>query len=61
MFASEASAAKLLDMRQGDFRELVQAGHLPRPRRIGPHERWDVEELRRILRGEAVGGGDMSW
>jgi predicted DNA-binding transcriptional regulator AlpA len=62
MFASESTAAKLLDMKPREFRELVEAGHLPRPREIGGLKRWDVPELRRILSGEAADGmGDVQW
>ncbi len=51
LFASDATAAKLLDMRPAEFRELVEAGALPSPVQIGPLRRWDVDELRAILRG----------
>ena len=63
LFASERSAARLLDMTPADFRELVDAGHLPRGREIAPGMvRWDVEDLRRVMRGEAVDGmGDVKW
>lgn len=61
LFASEASAARLLDMKPGQFRELVRAGHLPAPKRIGDVERFDVDELRRVLRGDAIGGGELTW
>jgi hypothetical protein len=63
IYASECSAAKLLDMKPAQFRALVQEGHLPKSREIAPGvERWDVEDLRRISRGEAVEGmGDVAW
>ena len=51
LFASDATAAKLLDMRPAEFRELVDAGALPSPVLIGQLRRWDVEELRAIVRG----------
>lgn len=62
IFASEATAARLLDMKPADFRRLVQDGALPGPRDIGGHARWDVAELRRIITGEAAEGlGDVQW
>ncbi len=62
MFVSETSAARLLDMRPAEFKRLVAAGHLPKPRSIGGHSRWDVDELRKIIKGEAVEGmGDVQW
>ncbi len=60
IFASEASAARLLDMKPAEFRAQVQAGNLPRPVLIGPIERFDVDELCRVVRGDPVGGG-MEW
>lgn len=61
LFASEASAARLLDMKTQRFRELVDLGHLPRPYDIGGEKRFDVAELRRVIRGELIGGGGMEW
>lgn len=62
LFASEQSAARLLDMKPNEFRSLVEDGHLPRPRDVGGFERWDVTELRKIIAGEAVEGmGDVQW
>ena len=53
LFASERRAAQLLDMTPGQFRELVDAGALPPPCALaGTVRRWDVEELRAIMRGE---------
>ncbi|MDO8983799.1 hypothetical protein [Cypionkella sp.] len=60
IFASEASAAKLLDMKPAELRAQVEAGNLPPPKQIGPFERFDVDELRRVIRGEAMGGA-MQW
>lgn len=54
IFASESSAARLLDMPPSQFRQLVAAGHLPPPVMIGQAKRFDVEELRRVIRGEAL-------
>lgn len=63
IFATEAKAAALLDMKPGEFRSLVEGGHLPRGRELGPVVlRWDVEQLRRIISGEAVDGmGGVQW
>ena len=57
ILASERTAAQLLDMKPAEFLALVEAGHLPK---AGRFDRWDVEELRRIARGDAVDGG-MEW
>lgn len=46
-------------MRLAEFRGLVAKGLLPRPRDIGGFQRWDVEQLRAIGRGNAsepIGG-----
>lgn len=56
IFASERTAAKLLDMSVGDFQRLVAEGVLPGPVGLG---RWDVEELRRIVRGDAARYGRL--
>lgn len=63
ILASETSAARLLDMKVGEFRRLVEAGHLPRGREIAPGMvRWATEDLRRIACGEAAEGmGDVKW
>lgn len=52
VFANERNAAKLLDMRPGEFRALVEAGALPGPTLIGEEERWDTELLVKAIRGE---------
>ncbi len=60
--ACERRAAKLLDMKLTEFTALVRDGHLPPPRDIGGFKRWDVQELQRIISGEAVDGmGDVQW
>jgi predicted DNA-binding transcriptional regulator AlpA len=52
----------MLSMKPAEFRALVEEGALPRPRDIGGLKRWDVEELSRVIRGEAAEGmGDVSW
>lgn len=60
-FARVETAARLLDMRPTEFRALVERGHLPPPVSIGGTERFDVAELRAVIRGHKVGGGGMSW
>ncbi len=54
LFATDRSAAKLLDMKPKQFRDLVAAGILPPPINIGNLERWDVEALTKALRGEPL-------
>jgi len=61
LFASEATAARLLDMKPDAFRDLVARGHLPPARRIGNLERFDLAELQAVIRGEKIGGGEMTW
>ncbi|MDB6455201.1 helix-turn-helix transcriptional regulator [Falsirhodobacter sp. 20TX0035] len=52
LYASERSAARLLDMKPTEFRALVDAGALPRPVKIaGAVERWRVQDLDAILQG----------
>ncbi len=61
-FASEKSAARLLDMKTSEFVRLVADGHLPKPRDIGGHKRWDMLELRQIISGQlSEGMGDVKW
>lgn len=63
MFASASTAAKLLDMTRSDFEKLVERGCLPRGREIAPGMvRWPVDDLRRIINGDAVEGmSDVRW
>jgi hypothetical protein len=59
---AERTAAKMMDMAPAQFRELVAQGVLPRPRKVGPLERWDAEELRSVMRGDFVDGyEDVQW
>lgn len=60
IFATEANAARLLDMRPAEFRQLVEAGHLPGPVSIGPVRRYDVEHMRRVILGE-VAAEALQW
>lgn len=62
IFANERSADRLLDMKPAEFTGLVERGHLPKPRDIAGYKRWDVDELRRIIVGEAAEGmGNIKW
>jgi hypothetical protein len=63
IMVSEVTAAKMLDVTLPVFKRLVADGVLPRGREITLGlTRWDVEELRRIARGEAVDGmRDVNW
>ena len=48
------TAAAMLDMPPAEFMRLVGAGALPPPVRIGQHERWNVDQLSAIIRGDAA-------
>jgi len=62
LFAGEKKAAAILDMKVSEFLGAVGAGHLPKAREIVPgFPRWDVEELKRIARGDAAFGDEMQW
>ncbi len=54
IFATETTAARLCEMTAEEFRQAVAAGYLPPPLAIGKLRRFDVEELRRVIRGEAA-------
>ena len=63
IFASDVTAARLLDLRTSQFIDLVRQGHLPPGREIAPGVlRWNTEDLRRISDGERsdVWGG-IDW
>jgi len=61
LFASDRRAAQLLDMKPAEFRELVKGGHLPKAIERGGFERWDVQELVSIWRGDAAQGEGIEW
>ncbi|WP_299553219.1 hypothetical protein [uncultured Tateyamaria sp.] len=61
LFAGDKKAAALLDMKPTEFRGLVDEGVLPKPTKIGGFERWDVEQLQSIARGDAAEGGPIQW
>lgn len=47
-----ATAAAMLDLPATRFRELVAAGALPPPVRLGDDERWRVADLNAALNGQ---------
>lgn len=61
LFAKDRIAAALLDLKLAEFLRLVDSGVLPRPTSIGGFERWDVEQLQAIARGDAIQGGAIVW
>jgi hypothetical protein len=63
ILADDKDAAALLSMKPADFRALVEAGHLPKGKEIAPgFTRWDVDQLRRLAKGDAVDGlGAVEW
>ncbi|WP_421906771.1 hypothetical protein [Mameliella sp.] len=49
-------------MKPAEFRGLVDDGVLPKPINIGGFDRWDVEQLQTIARGDAADGmGHIEW
>lgn len=63
IMASEARAAKLMDLTRSEFKSLVEVGSLPPGREIAPGiVRWNVQELRRIASGDQIEGmQDVEW
>jgi len=59
ILANEKNAAGSLDLKPAEFRSLVAEGVLPKPIKIGDHERWDVEQLRAIATGDLAGGAEV--
>ena len=57
ILATSKTAAKMLDMRETEFLRLVEHGQLPGPVFEG---RWLVEDIRRIVSGEAM-RGNVEW
>lgn len=51
---TEAQAASMLSLPRKEFAALVTRGALPRPVRIGSHDRWSVEALNAVLTGTKV-------
>jgi len=59
LFADAKTAASLLCMKRAEFLNLVEQGALPSPCRLN---RWDVQELQSIMRGDkACGYEDTKW
>jgi len=54
IFASEKTAAALLDMKPVEFRSLVERGVLPQPHDIHGFTRWRVSEIEAIGNGSAM-------
>lgn len=52
LFVTETNAARIVDMKPAEFRELVKAGSLPSPCLLSGKKRWDVEELCAVMRGK---------
>ena len=61
LFATPERAAKMLDMKPSELAAQVEAGNLPAPKRIGGLVRYDVDELRAVIRGEIAGAGVYQW
>ena len=62
MYATLKTAAALFDMTPKEFSGLVSDGVLPKSRKIGGYERWETDELKSIVRGEAPDGfEDIKW
>lgn len=54
ILARDTTAAAMLDMTPAEFRRLVDRGALPKPLRIGDMIRWDMDQIRRIVSGDAA-------
>lgn len=54
IFASEKTAAALLDMKPDEFRSLVERGALPSPQDFHGFARWRVADLEAICSGDAM-------
>ena len=51
---SDKTAAKMFEIPHAEFRRLVDEGLLPRPVKLGQHERWKVEDLERVMSGQST-------
>ncbi len=60
-FATDKSAAELLDMKPKQFRELVANRCLPPARQIGGLERWCMEDVYKAIKGEPWGFDGKDW
>lgn len=63
IMVSDATAARMLDLPLSTFRRLVVEGVLPSGREIAVGiVRYDVENLRRAVKGQAIEGmEDVQW
>ena len=62
IFATSKTAAALFELTESAFLNFVSEGTFPKAKKIGDLERWDTEELRSIVRGEAPDGfEDVEW
>lgn len=53
LLAKEQTAARLLDMSTKEFRDLVNNGALPPPKKLASGiERWNDRDLRAIANGD---------
>ncbi len=59
IFASEKTAAALLDMKPAEFRSLVERGALPRAQDFHGFPRWHVAQLEAIFTGSAMDDEDF--
>lgn len=59
IWASERTAASLLDMKPAEFLSLVQCGALPKPKDLHGYTRWRVAELEAIGSGVAMDDEDF--
>ncbi len=56
LFGKARTVAAALEMSERQFLDLVEAGIFPAPLKIGDLDRWDMEEICRIIRGEPDDG-----
>ncbi|ETX26586.1 hypothetical protein [Roseivivax isoporae] len=50
----DTTAAAMLDMPAAEFRRLVALGVMPRPRKVGPHDRWRTSDIQAIIDGDTA-------
>jgi hypothetical protein len=55
---SEPEAALYVGLGSSKFRELVNAGIMPRPRLIGRRRIWDIDDLDAAFKALPVEGGE---
>lgn len=54
LFANDKTTASLLDLKTTEFLKLVDEGALPPPIKIGKYSRWEVDQIRAIITGNAA-------